>query len=213
MEENPKIEVVVASEEHVKYVDEILDTINRAAKVRGTGIAKRSPEYVKQKMIERKAIVAICNGEFAGFSYIESWSNKEFVANSGLIVADKYRGIGLATRIKRRIFRLSREMYPDAELYLACGTDMFTTFDQWYRYRDIYQLATICAVARDDSLDKMKAFAKEQEKLGMKYLLSQAEPYVISSSDIRDMLRRGEDASAHLPNAVNEYISQNGLYR
>ena len=106
-----------------------------------------------------------------------------------------------------------REMYPDAELYLACGTDMFTTFDQWYRYRDIYQLATICAVARDDSLDKMKAFAKEQEKLGMKYLLSQAEPYVISSSDIRDMLRRGEDASAHLPNAVNEYISQNGLYR
>ena len=59
----------------------------------------------------------------------------------------------------------------------------------------------------------MKAFAKEQEKLGMKYLLSQAEPYVISSSDIRDMLRKGEDASAHLPNAVNEYICQNGLYR
>lgn len=106
-----------------------------------------------------------------------------------------------------------REMYPNAELYLACGTDMFTTFDQWYRYRDIYQLATICAVARDDSIDKMKAFAKEQEKLGMKYLLSQAEPYVISSSDIRDMLRKGEDASAHLPNAVNEYISRNGLYR
>ena len=106
-----------------------------------------------------------------------------------------------------------REMYPDAELFLACGTDMFLTFDQWYRYRDIYQLAIICAVARDDSLDKMKAFAKEQEKLGMKYLLSQAEPYVISSSDIRDMLRRGEDASAHLPNAVTEYICQNGLYR
>ena len=89
-----KIEVVVASEEHIKYVDEILDTINRAAKVRGTGIAKRSPEYVKQKMLERKAVVALCEGEFAGFSYIECWSNKEFVANSGLIVADKYRGIG-----------------------------------------------------------------------------------------------------------------------
>ncbi len=50
------IEIVVASEKTVKYVDEILDTITRAAKVRGTGIAKRSPEYVKQKMLENKAV-------------------------------------------------------------------------------------------------------------------------------------------------------------
>ena len=54
MIDSSKIEVVVANAEHVNYVDEILDTINRAAKVRGTGIAKRSPEYVKQKMLERR---------------------------------------------------------------------------------------------------------------------------------------------------------------
>ena len=107
------IEFVVASEKTVKYVDEILDTITRAAKVRGTGIAKRSPEYVKQKMLENKAVVALYKGEeFAGFSYIESWSNKQFVANSGLIVANKFRGLGLANRIKRRIFELSRERFP-----------------------------------------------------------------------------------------------------
>lgn len=117
MIDSSKIEVVVANAEHLKYVDEILDTINRAAKVRGTGIAKRSPEYVKQKMLERKAVVALCEGEFAGFSYIECWSNREFVANSGLIVADKYRGIGLASRIKRRIFDLSREMFPNAKIF------------------------------------------------------------------------------------------------
>ena len=105
------IEIVVASEKTVKYVDEILDTITRAAKVRGTGIAKRSPEYVKQKMLENKAVVALYKGEeFAGFSYIESWSNKQFVANSGLIVANKFRGLGLANRIKRRIFELSRTL-------------------------------------------------------------------------------------------------------
>ncbi len=112
------VEVFVASDEHIKYVDEILDTINRAAKVRGTGIAKRSPEYVSQKMRERKAVIALSKeGEFAGFSYIESWSNKQFVANSGLIVANKFRGIGLATRIKRRIFQLSREMFPAAKIF------------------------------------------------------------------------------------------------
>ena len=117
MEDLSKVEILVASEEHIKYVDEILDTINRAAKVRGTGIAKRSPEYVKQKMLERKAVVALCNGEFAGFSYIESWSNKEFVANSGLIVAHQFRKTGLARSIKQKIFELSRKMYPYAKIF------------------------------------------------------------------------------------------------
>ena len=117
MIEPDEIEVVVAGEDHVRYVDEILDTITRAAKVRGTGIAKRSPEYVKQKMLEHKAVVALYHGRFAGFSYIESWSNKQFVANSGLIVADEFRGIGLAMRIKRRIFSLSREMFPSVKIF------------------------------------------------------------------------------------------------
>ena len=117
MSETKQINVIVADASHVKYVDEILETINSAAKVRGTGIAKRSPEYVRQKMIERKAVIALCEGEFAGFSYIECWSNKKFVANSGLIVANKYRGIGLAKVIKRRIFNLSREMFPDAKIF------------------------------------------------------------------------------------------------
>ncbi len=112
-----EIEIVVASAEHVKYVEEVLDTINRAAKVRGTGIAKRSPEYVKQKMIEGKAVLALYHGKFAGFSYIESWSNKKFVANSGLIVNPDFRNLGLAKRIKRRIFDLSREMFPEAKIF------------------------------------------------------------------------------------------------
>ena len=130
------VEVIVASDEHIKYVDEILDTINRAAKVRGTGIAKRSPEYVSQKMHERKAVIALSKeGEFAGFSYIESWSNKQFVANSGLIVANKFRGIGLATRIKRRIFQLSRDMFPEAKIFsLTTGAAVMNmNFELGYR--------------------------------------------------------------------------------
>lgn len=111
------IKVIVASEEHLAYVDTILDTIEKAAKIRGTGIAKRSPEYVKQKMLEGKAIIALDGDQFAGFCYIESWSNKKYVANSGLIVVETYRGHGLAKRIKRKAFDLSREMFPDAKLF------------------------------------------------------------------------------------------------
>ncbi len=117
MTDTDNIKIEIAGEQHIKYVDEILDTIARAAKVRGTGIAKRSPEYVKQKMIEHKAVVATCEDKFAGFSYIESWSNRQFVANSGLIVADEFRGIGLAKRIKRKIFELSRKMFPEAKIF------------------------------------------------------------------------------------------------
>ena len=123
MEENKisevPIDVIVADASHEKYVDEILETISAAAKVRGTGIAKRTHEYVAQKMREGKAVIALAGDEkeFAGFCYIESWGNKQYVANSGLIVVDKFRRRGLAKRIKKTAFELSRKMWPDAKLF------------------------------------------------------------------------------------------------
>ncbi len=114
---NDGIEIIVANASHEVYVDEILETITAAAKVRGTGIAKRTHEYVEQKMKEGKAIIAIAGDEFAGFCYIESWGNKQYVANSGLIVKDKFRGHGLARRIKQKAFELSRTMWPNAKLF------------------------------------------------------------------------------------------------
>ncbi len=112
-----EIEVVVANESHIQYVQVILDTIEAAAKVRGTGIAKRTPEYIEQKMREGKAIIALAGEDFAGFCYIETWGNKQYVANSGLIVVDEFRGHGLAKRIKQKSFELSRQMFPDAKLF------------------------------------------------------------------------------------------------
>ena len=111
------IDIMIADESHVDYVDTILTTIEAAAKVRGTGIAKRSPDYVKQKMLEGKVIIALKGDEFAGFCYVESWGNKSYVANSGLIVPDKFRNHGLAKRIKQMAFDLSRKMFPEAKLF------------------------------------------------------------------------------------------------
>lgn len=138
MIESSDIEIIVAGAEHVHFVDEILETINAAAKIRGTGIAKRSPEYVKQKMVEHKAVLAIYNKtEFAGFSYIECWSNKQFVANSGLIVAPKFRGLGLAKRIKRRIFDLSREMFPEAKIFSLTTGEAVMKMNNELGYRPV----------------------------------------------------------------------------
>ncbi|WP_185144254.1 GNAT family N-acetyltransferase [Dysgonomonas alginatilytica] len=113
----PEITIEIASDKHIQYVQTILDTIEAAAKVRGTGIAKRSPEYVELKMKEGKSIIALAGKEFAGFCYIETWGNKQFVANSGLIVVDKFRGHGLAKRIKQMAFALCRHRFPDAKVF------------------------------------------------------------------------------------------------
>ena len=108
---------MVADASHEVYVDTILETIRNAAKVRGTGIAERTHEYVTTKMREGKAIIALDGETFAGFTYIESWGNKQYVATSGLIVHPDYRGLGLAKRIKDASFTLSRLRWPNAKIF------------------------------------------------------------------------------------------------
>jgi len=109
--------IIVADKTHNIYADAICKMMEDAAKVRGTGIAKRKPAYIKQKMVEGKAVIALLENEVKGFCYIESWGDQEFVANSGLIVHPDYRKTGLAKRIKTRIFELSKEKFPNAKLF------------------------------------------------------------------------------------------------
>ena len=113
-----KFNIEVATGTHCKYAGEICREMEESAKVRGTGIAKRTPEYVTGKMREGKAVIALDEQQgFAGFSYIESWSHDLFVANSGLIVRPEYRKSGLARQIKKKIFELSRKKFPNAKIF------------------------------------------------------------------------------------------------
>lgn len=112
-----EIEVMVADCHHIKYVDTILRTIAEAANVRGTGIAKRSYEYIATKMKEAKAVIALQDDRFAGFSYIETWGNKHYVTTSGLIVHPDFRGKGVAKRIKALTFTLARVRWPHAKIF------------------------------------------------------------------------------------------------
>jgi hypothetical protein len=110
--------VQVALPEHRVFAEEIVTEMAESAKARGTGIAKRSPEYVAKKMLEGKSVIAFHkDGSWAGFCYIETWSHGQFVANSGLIVSPKYRKAGLAHAIKEEIFNLSRKLYPKAKIF------------------------------------------------------------------------------------------------
>ena len=112
-----KISIVIAQEEHNKYAQEICDTIESSALLRGTGIAKRTPDYIKKKIHNRDAVIALDNNIFAGFCYIESWQHGKFVAHSGLIVHPDYRNLGLAKKIKSKVFDYSLKKYPDAKVF------------------------------------------------------------------------------------------------
>jgi len=116
--EHQDIIVRVATHIDTHYAKRITDEMEASAKARGTGIAKRSPEYVAAKMLEGKAVIALTpTGQWVGFCYIEEWSHGAFVANSGLIVSPEYRKSGIAKAIKKKIFDLSREKYPNSKIF------------------------------------------------------------------------------------------------
>ncbi len=112
-----EISVEVAKESHVQFSESICQMMADAAKVRGTGIAKRDPKYIQQKISEGKAVIALYQQQVVGFCYIEDWENQKYVANSGLIVHPEFRQFGLAKRIKKAIFQLSKEKFPTAKLF------------------------------------------------------------------------------------------------
>jgi hypothetical protein len=116
--DNLNIIIRVATAADKIYSKTITDEMESSAKERGTGIAKRSPEYIDQKIEEGKAVIAVTSeGIWVGFCYIETWSHGEYVANSGLIVSPQFRKTGVAKAIKKRIFNLSREKYPEAKIF------------------------------------------------------------------------------------------------
>ena len=111
------MDIIIADKSHSIYANSICETISDAAQVRGTGIAKRTPDYVIGKMEKGNAVIALDGDTFAGFCYIESWEHGKFVANSGLIVHPDYRGQGLAKKIKKVIFEQSRNKFPDSKVF------------------------------------------------------------------------------------------------
>jgi len=145
-----EIKVAVATPTDIIYVSQILQTIEDSAKVRGTGIAKRKPEYIVEKIVQGKAVIATFNDKFVGFCYVESWGNKKFVANSGLIVRSEFRGHGVAKDIKRAAFNLSRQLFPDAQIFGLTTALAVMKINSELGYRPV----TFSELTNDDSFWK-----------------------------------------------------------
>jgi N-acetylglutamate synthase-like GNAT family acetyltransferase len=111
------MEIVIATDKHIKFAVDISQTIDRSAQERGTGIAKRTPEYIETKIRNGNAVIAVEGDKFAGFCYIETFGEKNFVVHSGLIVHPDFRNQGLAKKIKTKVFKYSQEKYPGSKIF------------------------------------------------------------------------------------------------
>lgn len=141
------MKIVIANESHAKYAEIICSTMEESAKVRGTGIARRTPDYILKKMVNGNAIIALKGDQFAGFCYIEIWSHEKFVANSGLIVHPDYRNQGLAKDIKKAVFDLSRKKYPNSKIFgITTGLAVMKI-----NYELGYQPVTFSELTEDES--------------------------------------------------------------
>ncbi len=110
-------EIIAATVQHTRFAPAISAMISKASLKRGTGIANRTTAYIEQKIQEEHAVLALYKGDVAGFCYIETWSHHKYVANSGLIVADQFQNQGLAAKIKKKAFELSKSLYPESKLF------------------------------------------------------------------------------------------------
>lgn len=112
-----EVVIKIASKEHFGHANQISAQMSESAKVRGTGIAQRSPEYIQTKMENGNAVIALHGDTFAGFCYIEIWGHDKYVANSGLIVHPDFRNMGLARKIKEVIFKHSIKKFPTSKIF------------------------------------------------------------------------------------------------
>ena len=109
--------IKLANAEHIEYSKLISKLIDESAKIRGTGIARRSPMYIKEKILSGNSVIALDKNNFAGFCYIEAWEHGKYVAHSGLIVSPKYRNMGIGKKIKKRVLELSLKKYPKSKIF------------------------------------------------------------------------------------------------
>lgn len=110
-----------------------------------------------------------------------------------------------------------KKLYPCDELFLIIGADMLMSFDRWYRYEDILSAVKLCVTARDDEVKTadLYDYAKKALKLDTKkdeIIIADVEPLVCSSTDVRENLAQGLDASKLISVEVFNYARLNLLY-
>ena len=108
-----------------------------------------------------------------------------------------------------------KEIYPQDELYMLVGEDMFLSLETWREPEVIMGMCTVVALRRKGTENAvMEEAAERYRKLyGATVLLMEDEPFEMSSTEIRNKIAAGEDMQEYLIPEVAEYIKKNNLYK
>ena len=136
---------------------------------------------------------------------------------AGLDVAVSTWEMEQAAQGRRNYTVLTLEMlaaqYPDAELYMAIGSDMLLSFDGWHRWEDILHLAKLVVTSRDPGdLPTLEAKARQLDAGGERILFAPVEALPMASSQLRERLAAGDECENELPALVRRVIAREGLY-
>lgn len=96
-----------------------------------------------------------------------------------------------------------KEIYPDDELYFLLGSDMLLSFHTWYRHEDILKLCRLCAATREKGLQLPNENC---------IVIDDFDPIEMSSTEIRDKMRLGEDISELVGEDLASFIEEKELY-
>ena len=106
-----------------------------------------------------------------------------------------------------------KRQYPDAQLYLFVGADMFLTLGTWYRFADIAKMAILCTVPRDDTtVAQLQEYAAQLQEQGARCCIEDVQTPRISSTDIRKRASTGESIGEWVPTSVEHYIRDHEVY-
>jgi nicotinate-nucleotide adenylyltransferase len=106
-----------------------------------------------------------------------------------------------------------KALYPDAELYLITGEDMFLTLTQWHEPETIFSLATVCAAPRSAAgLGRLLKYAQDLRRMGARTRVENIEYLPVSSTMVRRAVREGKSIARLVPVAVERYIREHHLY-
>ena len=107
-----------------------------------------------------------------------------------------------------------KSIYPDDELYLIVGGDMFLCFDKWREYRKILSMCILCSAPREiGGYNALKDYQSKLDPEKKCTRLLDSEVLVLSSSEIREKIKSKIDLDNLLPKKVLEYINKKGLYK
>ena len=201
------IKVMVADATHVAYVEAIQQLIKTASLVRDSGIANRTFDYLATKMKERKAVIALYEKELAGFCYIECWENKHYVCHSGLVVAPKFRGRHLATRLKQLIFSLTRLRWPDAIIYGLTNSSAVMHINSSLGYVPV----PFCELTTDEVFWKSCGTVDNPKCINCDVLEKSKRKYCVCTAMLYDPSRHtDEPLPVELPQEVLQFLKPNG---